>query len=92
MQREKGLGGWSLFELIWLALFTGIAIRAHGADEGLFVWFYGVYYGSAVRGFAAKGNLTTYAFGMYNTFGYAYLAYVNGLFGEVMLNLLFLCR
>ncbi|GJM72224.1 hypothetical protein HMSSN036_44400 [Paenibacillus macerans] len=23
---KKGLGGWSLFELIWLVLFTGIAI------------------------------------------------------------------
>lgn len=38
---------------------------------------------------AAKGNIWTYAFGMYNTFGYAYLAYTNGLYGETGLNLFF---
>lgn len=38
---------------------------------------------------AAKGNILTYVFGMYNTLGYAYLAYNNGLYGELGLNMLF---
>ena len=86
---KKGLGGWSLFELTWLALFTGIAIALTVLMKDSLFGFTVFITGVLCVVFAAKGNLTTYAFGMYNTFGYAYLAYVNGLFGEVMLNLLF---
>lgn len=38
---------------------------------------------------AAKGNIWTYAFGLYNTLGYAYIAFSNALYGEMGLNLLF---
>ncbi len=38
---------------------------------------------------AAKGNIWTYPIGLYNTFSYAYIAYINGLFGEMALNLFF---
>lgn len=37
----------------------------------------------------AKGNILTYPIGLYNTLGYAYIAYNNGLFGEMALNLFF---
>ncbi len=38
---------------------------------------------------AARGNIWTYPLGIYNSISYAYVAYSNGLFGEVGLNLLF---
>ncbi|MCM3702360.1 nicotinamide riboside transporter PnuC [Paenibacillus macerans] len=86
---KKGLGGWSLFEMTWLVLFTGIAIGLTLLMKDSLFGFTVFITGVLCVVFAAKGNLMTYGFGMYNTFGYAYLAYVNGLFGEVMLNLLF---
>ncbi|MGZ7442844.1 nicotinamide riboside transporter PnuC [Paenibacillus sp. TH7-28] len=86
---KKGLGGWSLFEITWLVLFTGIAIALTLLMKDSLFGFTVFITGVLCVVFAAKGNLMTYGFGMYNTFGYAYLAYVNGLFGEVMLNLLF---
>lgn len=75
---KKVIGGWNVFELVWFVLFTSIAI-------GFTVFITGV----LCVVLAAKGNLMSYVFGMYNTVGYAYLAYINGLFEEVMLNLLF---
>ncbi|RRJ62758.1 nicotinamide riboside transporter PnuC [Paenibacillus oralis] len=86
---KKGLGNWSLFEMTWLVLFTGIAIALTVLMKDSLFGFTVFITGVLCVVFAAKGNLMTYGFGMYNTFGYAYLAYVNGLFGEVMLNLLF---
>ncbi|MCL6602114.1 MAG: nicotinamide riboside transporter PnuC [Paenibacillus sp.] len=86
---RKALRGWSLYELAWLGLFSGVAIWLTIITKdslfGFTVFFTGVW----CVVLAAKGNLLTYVFGMYNTLGYAYLAYSNGLFGEVMLNLLF---
>ena len=86
---RKALTGWSLYELAWLGLFSGVAIWLTIITKdslfGFTVFFTGVW----CVVLAAKGNLLTYVFGMYNTLGYAYLAYSNGLFGEVMLNLLF---
>jgi nicotinamide mononucleotide transporter len=38
---------------------------------------------------AAKGDLRTYVFGMYNTLGYAWIAHANALYGEMGLNLFF---
>ena len=61
----------------------------YGDFKGLFIRIYRFITGVLCVVLAAKGNLMSYVFGMYNTIGYAYLAYINGLFGEVMLNLLF---
>lgn len=86
---KKVASGWSLFEIAWLALFTSIAalftVILKDSLFGFTVFITGV----LCVVLAAKGNLMSYVFGMYNTVGYAYLAYINGLFGEVMLNLLF---
>ncbi|MEA5544566.1 nicotinamide riboside transporter PnuC, partial [Limnoraphis robusta CCNP1324] len=37
----------------------------------------------------AKGKVSAYFFGVYNTLSYAYLAYINDLYGELGLNLIF---
>lgn len=80
---------WSLYELVWLGLFSSIAIVLTLIMKDTLFGFTVFLTGILCVVLAAKGNLMTYVFGMYNTFGYAYLAYSNGLFGEVMLNLLF---
>lgn len=86
---KKYAGSWKGFEVAWLVLFTltGVVFTFLSKDSlfGFTVFITGV----LCVVLTAKGKLLSYIFGMYNTFGYAYLAYINGLFGEVMLNLLF---
>lgn len=86
---RKWLRGWSLYELVWLGLFSSLAVILTVIMEDTLFGFTVFITGVLCVILAAKGSLMTYVFGMYNTFGYAYLAYTNGLFGEVMLNLLF---
>ncbi|WP_054955730.1 nicotinamide riboside transporter PnuC [Paenibacillus dakarensis] len=86
---KKAAGGWNLFEITWLVLFTSIAIGFTVILKDSLFGFTVFITGVLCVVLAAKGSLMSYVFGMYNTFGYAYLAYINGLFGEVMLNLLF---
>ncbi|TYP69541.1 nicotinamide riboside transporter PnuC [Paenibacillus methanolicus] len=81
--------GWNAFEIAWLALFSAIAVGITVITKDSVFGFTVFITGVLCVVLAAKGNLMSYVFGMYNTLGYAYLAYVNGLFGEVALNLLF---
>lgn len=86
---KKRFGSWSLYELLWLGIFCGIAaaitLLSGDSPFGFTVFLSGV----LCVILAAKGNILNYAVGMYNTFGYALLAYRNGLFGEMGLNLFF---
>ena len=86
---KKYTGNWNLFELVWLILFTMIAVIFTLVSKDSLFGFTVFITGVLCVVLTAKGQLSSYIFGMYNTFGYAYLAYINGLFGEVMLNLLF---
>lgn len=86
---SKAWRGWSIYELAWLGIFSSIAIVLTVIMKDTLFGFTVFFTGVCCVVLAAKGNLMTYVFGMYNTFGYAYLSYSNGLFGEVMLNLLF---
>lgn len=86
---KKYTGNWNLFELVWLFLFTLIAVSFTVVLKDSIFGFTVFITGVLCVVLTAKGQLISYVFGMYNTFGYAYLAYINGLFGEVMLNLLF---
>lgn len=86
---KKVTESWNLFEIAWLVLFTSIAVGFTVISKDSLFGFTVFITGVLCVVLAAKGNLMSYIFGMYNTVGYAYLAYINGLFGEVMLNLLF---
>ncbi|OKP82898.1 nicotinamide mononucleotide transporter [Paenibacillus helianthi] len=86
---KRAVGGWKLFEVVWLVLFTLIAVSFTFLSKDSFFGFTVFITGVLCVVLSAKGKLMSYVFGMYNTFGYAYLAYVNGLFGEVTLNLMF---
>lgn len=80
---------WNLYEIIWLSVFSIaafiLALIQKDTLLGLSTFITGIF---CVL-LAAKGNIMTYAFGMYNTFAYAYISYTNGLYGEMGLNLLF---
>lgn len=80
---------WKPYEIVWLFCFLIIiSILTFFLKDTLFglsVLLTGV----ICVVLAAKGNNLTYIFGMYNTFGYAFIAYQNNLFGEVILNLCF---
>lgn len=86
---KKAWGGWNLFEIVWLVVFTAIAVGFTVVSKDSVFGFTVFITGVLCVVLAAKGNLMSYVFGMYNTVGYAYLAHINGLFGEVLLNLLF---
>ncbi|SDW98976.1 nicotinamide riboside transporter PnuC [Paenibacillus sp. CF384] len=86
---RRYVGSWNWFELSWLVLFTLIAALFNVLSKDSIFGFTVFITGVLCVVLTAKGMLMSYVFGMYNTVGYAYLAYINGLFGEVMLNLLF---
>lgn len=82
-------GYWSVYEILWFCTFCGIAaivtVLSGEGPFGFTVFLSGVLCVILV----AKGNILNYAVGMYNTFGYALLAFQNGLYGEMGLNLFF---
>ncbi len=88
-KHKKWIGYWNAFEIIWLILFCAVAITITIATKdnpfGFTVFLSGVLCVVLV----AKGNIMNYIVGTYNTIGYAWLAWGNGLFGEVGLNILF---
>lgn len=81
--------GWNLFEIIWLIAFSAIALGLTIIWKDTVFGFSVFITGVLCVVLAAKGNIWTYVFGMYNTFGYAYIAFNNNLFGEMGLNLFF---
>ena len=80
---------WNLYELICLFVFSMVAILLTIMWKDTLFGFSVFITGVLCVVLAARGEIQTYYFGMYNTFGYAYLAFTNGLFGEMGLNLFF---
>jgi nicotinamide mononucleotide transporter len=80
---------WKLFEIAWLVLFGSTALAlALFYGQGLFA--FSVYLAGVICVvLAAKGHVLNYVVGLYNCFGYGYIAYANGLFGEAGLNFFF---
>ncbi len=80
---------WTLFERIWIVSFTLLTI-------GLFIAWHDTWIGliAALTGMlcvilTAKGKISSYYWGIPNVILYAYIAYQNGYYGEVQLNLLY---
>ncbi len=80
---------WSWFELGWLATFSANAVILSILWGENLLGFAVFLTGVLCVVLAAKGNLWNYVFGLFNSIGYAWISYHNGLYGEVMLNLLF---
>ncbi len=82
--------GWNSYELSWLIIFIIIGAYISVSSGEIKYFDLSVFIsGILCVVLAAKGSIWTYIFGMYNTFGYAYMSYTNGLFGEMGLNLFF---
>ncbi len=77
---------WSLFELIWLLLFSGVIIYLYFAWDDSFLGLISSLTGVFCVVLVAKGKISNYYFGIVNTASYAYIAFSHQLYGEVMLN------
>ena len=83
------LKGWRPFEIIWLLSFSlfGIIIAIVNKDNWLN--FLVLLSGILCVILVAKGSIWNYIVGTINTISYGYVAYNNGLFGELGLYVLF---
>lgn len=86
---SQPLNRWNTYEILWFLFFTAIAITLCILWKNSFFDFSVFLSGVFCVLLAAKGNIWTYSFGMYNSLAYAYLAYHNQLFGEAYLNIFF---
>ena len=80
---------WSIYEGIWLVTFCAIAVWITVASGDSLFGFFVFLSGILCVVLAAKGSILNYPAGFFNTVGYAWLAWQNGLYGEVIENLFF---
>ncbi len=83
------LKDWTLFEKIWLLLFTVINIFLFFAWDDTLLGLISSITGMLCVVLVAKGKISNYYFGIIQTSTYAYISYTYGLYGESMLNALF---
>lgn len=80
---------WTLFEKVWLGVFTLVNIYLFFAFKDSLLGFISSITGMLCVVLVAKGKISNYYFGIVQTSTYAYIAYTYGLYGESMLNALF---
>ena len=80
---------WTIFEKIWLAVFTTINIYLFFAWEDSLIGLISSITGMICVVLVAKGKISNFYFGIIQTGTYAYISYTYGLYGETMLNGLF---
>lgn len=83
------LKGWSVFEVVWLALFTAVNIYLFFAWGDSLLGLISSMTGMICVVLVAKGKITNYYFGIVQAGTYAYISYTYGLYGEAMLNAMF---
>lgn len=81
--------GWRPFEIVWLGLFVGISVVLTVLFKDTLIGFLAFLFGVVCVVLTAKGSIYGYLYGYVNTVLYAYIAYRNGLYGEMGLNLFF---
>lgn len=80
---------WKPYEAAWLVVFSSLALSQVVLYEASWFTFSVFLSGIFCVVLAAKGHIANYPAGLYNCFGYAWIAYENGLYGEMGLNLFF---
>lgn len=80
---------WTLFEKVWLILFTAVNIYLFFAFEDSLLGLISSLSGMMCVVLVAKGKISNYYFGIVQTSTYAYISYTYALYGEAMLNGLF---
>lgn len=86
---KRYLADWSMFEKLWVAVFTGITVYLYFAFQDTLLGLISSIAGMLCVVLVAKGKVSNYLFGIVQTVTYGYIAYGYGLYGESMLNWLF---
>ena len=80
---------WDLYEKAWLFIFTiliiGLSVYWKDKAIGIITSLTGIWCVILI----AKGKIANYYFGIINVLGYAYIAFGQHYFGEVMLNMFY---
>ena len=88
-QLKRYFDDWDLYEKIWLFLFTIIIISLSFYWEDSFIGILASLSGIWCVVLIAKGKILNYYFGIVNVIAYAYIAYNQQYYGEVMLNMIY---
>jgi len=80
---------WNLFEVAWLFVFCLIAVVLTILSKDTWIGFTAFITGVICVVLTAKGSIWSFWWGYVNILTYAYVAYTNGLYGEMGLNLCF---
>lgn len=83
------LKGWTLFEKLWLLIFTAINFYLFLSWDDTLIGLISSLSGMVCVVLVAKGKISNYYFGIIQSTTYAYISYTYGLYGEAMLNALF---
>lgn len=86
---KEALRQWNIFEKVWLVVFVLIGILLSIVWESTL--FQGFVFLTSILCLVltAKGRLSAFVFGVFNSLGHGYLAFSNHLYGEMVLYLLF---
>lgn len=77
---------WSKFELYWLGIFSIVGAFLSYIWGDTFFGFTVFITGIICVVLVSRGSIWNYLYGIYNAAGYSWIAFQNGLFGEVVLN------
>lgn len=83
------LKGWTLFEKLWILIFTLINFYLFFSWDDTVIGLISSLAGMLCVVLVAKGKISNYYFGIIQSATYAYISYTYGLYGEAMLNALF---
>ncbi|MGQ4668669.1 nicotinamide riboside transporter PnuC [Metabacillus halosaccharovorans] len=83
------LRDWTLFEKLWLLIFTAVNVYLFFAWSDSLIGLISSITGMLCVVLVAKGKISNYYFGIIQTSTYAYISFGYGLYGEAMLNGLF---
>lgn len=83
------LKNWTMFEKVWLSVFTLVNIYLFVAFKDTWLGLISSITGMLCVVLVAKGKISNYYFGIIQCGTYAYISYTYGLYGEAMLNGLF---
>lgn len=83
---KKFIGEWSMFEKIWLSVFTGVILYLSYVWQDSIVGIVTSITGMLCVVLVAKGKISNYYFGIVNVALFAYLSYNQGFYGVFMLN------
>src|SRR5690625_7595682 len=79
---KRSLSEWSLFEKMWITLFTGVTVYLYFAFQDSVLGLVSSVAGMLCVVLVAKGKISNYFFGIIQTVTYGYIAFGYGLYGE----------